>query len=74
MIKKVARVFKAELAIEDLQETREFFFDFVSVLLESFTSISVLTLYSYLGNTLTLNKMALTTVMLHRLNHHIWMV
>jgi ABC-type multidrug transport system fused ATPase/permease subunit len=64
-LEKVDSVYKEELVLEDKQETREMIFTFLDEVLQASMSIAVFTLYMYLGNTLTLSKLALTTLMLN---------
>ena len=72
-IKKVDEVYNEELKLEDIVMLRAKAYDFFFSCLHQFFPIAVFGLYQALGNTLTLSKMALVTIMLNRvkgrLNH-----
>ena len=59
-LQKIDEVFQEEMDIEDKQHARQKVFDVVEQILNSSMEIVVLSVYIALGNTLTLQKLALT--------------
>ena len=59
-LQKVDEVFQEEMDIEDKQHTRQKIYDVAEHMLSSFMEIAVISIYIALGNTITLQKLALT--------------
>lgn len=68
---KVDAVFQEELEIEDRQQLRGKVYDFLDHLTNSMVTIVVLSVYVWLGNSLTLSKMTLVQLMLRRIRDRI---
>ena len=68
---KVDAVFQEELEIEDRQQLRGKVYDFLDHLTNSMVTIVVLSIYVWLGNSLTLSKMTLVQLMLRRIRDRI---
>mmetsp|Transcript_36652 Transcript_36652/g.48120 ORF Transcript_36652/g.48120 Transcript_36652/m.48120 type:complete len:809 (+) Transcript_36652:302-2728(+) len=70
-LKKVDEVFQEELDIEDKQHARAKIYDVLNHFLHSIASFTIFGVYIWLGNTLTLSKLALTEIMLGRIRDRI---
>ena len=70
-IKKVDDVFQEELEIEDKQHLRQKVYDVIEGILSKGVSITTFGVYIWLGNTLTISKLVLTSQMLSQLEGRI---
>jgi len=70
-IEKIDKVYNEELALEDGMLYRAKFYDMLGHMINCFMSVTVFSVYIYLGNTLTLSQLTLTTIMLERIRGRI---
>ena len=70
-IEKIDQVYNEELALEDGMLYRAKFYDMLGHMINCFMSVTVFSVYIYLGNTLTLSQLTLTTIMLERIRSRI---
>ena len=73
-IKTITSIYHEELAIGDTALLRQKVFDIAGGVLHHFMPIAVFGAYTYMGNTLTLSQMALTSIFLDRIRgriHHV---
>lgn len=64
-------MFREELELEDTMMYRAKCYDLLQHMINCFMSVSVFSVYIYLGNTLTLSQLTLTTIMLERIKNRI---
>ena len=73
-IKTIQQVYREELEIGDTALLRQKVFDVIGGMLHHFMPIAVFASYTYMGNSLTLSQMALTSIFLDRIRgriHHV---
>ena len=66
-IQKIDKIYKEELELEDKTMFRAKGYDCLNHFINCFRSLTVFSVYIYMGNTLTLSQLSLTSIMLGRI-------